>query len=130
MTSCGSVTPSCGRSQWSIRISASEPSLELCARWVLGVASSSAAFGLLAAVTIIDSWPARNSMNPPVLATWLLERFAIQESVIGDLIEGYQKGKSSPWFWRQTLTAVAVKVAHEIRDDRLLAVRAVLLGCA
>jgi hypothetical protein len=47
--------------------------------------------------------------RPPVLATWLLNHLASgekSESLIGDLIEQYQRGRSSAWYWRQVVTAV------------------------
>ena len=53
-----------------------------------------------------------NALKPPAMATWLLDRLAPvekRESLIGDLIEQHQRGRSSAWYWRQ---AVGVIVAH------------------
>ncbi len=67
----------------------------------------------------------------PVLATWLLERFGVKqqnEALIGDLAEEYQAGKSAAWYWWQTLVAISVAVPRDIRQHKLLAVRAIAMG--
>jgi hypothetical protein len=63
----------------------------------------------------------------PQLVTWLLQRLASgpnRESLIGDLTEQYQRGRSVTWYWRQVLTAILVGAARDVRDHKLLAVRA------
>jgi hypothetical protein len=70
-------------------------------------------------------------MNPPRLATWLLQRWGSgsrQVSLVGDLIEQYRDGRSRGWYWRQVLRAIVVGAVHDIREHRLLAVRASVGG--
>jgi hypothetical protein len=65
--------------------------------------------------------------EPPRFATWVLERFTPRlkrESLIGDLIEQYHNGRSAAWYRRQVLTAVLTGAGADIRDHKLLAVRA------
>jgi len=67
--------------------------------------------------------------QPPRLATWLLQRWSSgpqRESLVGDLIEQYQRGRSSAWYWRQVLMTVVVGAARDIRDYKWLAVRLIL----
>src|SRR5216684_4519442 len=71
--------------------------------------------------------------QPPRLATWLLERLASgekRESVIGDLAEQYQHGRSLTWYWRQVLSTILVGVMKDLREHRLLAIRSVILTSA
>ena len=66
-----------------------------------------------------------SSSNPPRVAHWLLERCASgpqRESLIGDMLEQYQRGRSATWYWRQTISAIAVSFAAEIWQHKLLAV--------
>lgn len=52
-----------------------------------------------------------NSLEPPRLATWLLERFSLvvkNPPLAGDLIEAFKEGRSSSWYWRQVFWAIAV----------------------
>ena len=68
--------------------------------------------------------------HPPRLADWLLRRLASgpkRRSLIGDLHEQYARGRSSAWYWRQTLGAIAVSGVGDIRRHPLLAVRTVAL---
>jgi hypothetical protein len=43
---------------------------------------------------------------PPRLAMWLLGHVGLDGPFMGDLLEEYDCGRSSGWFWRQTVTAV------------------------
>lgn len=57
--------------------------------------------------------------DPPAIATWLIERFGpIQhrESLTGDLIEQYRRGRSESWYWRQVITAVVLAHLHLVRS--------------
>jgi hypothetical protein len=68
--------------------------------------------------------------KPPLIATWLLQRFSVNESTIGDLFERYRQRPSSLWYWRQALTTLAVTVAYAIGSDKFITVRAILIGWA
>lgn len=62
-------------------------------------------------------------MNPPRLATWLLQRWMLgpnRESLVGDLVEQYQHGRSSAWYWRQALAAVLAGSVAEVWNQKLL----------
>ena len=48
---------------------------------------------------------------PPRLADWLLQRLATgrrQQSILGDLHEQYERGRSVAWYWRQTIKTILV----------------------
>jgi hypothetical protein len=65
--------------------------------------------------------------DPPRFATWVLERLAPRvkrESLLGDLIEQYHNGRSAAWYRRQVLTAILTGAGADIREHKLLAVRA------
>jgi hypothetical protein len=65
--------------------------------------------------------------DPPRFATWVLERLAPRlkrQSLLGDLIEQYHNGRSAAWYRRQVLTAILTGAGADIRDHKLLAVRA------
>jgi hypothetical protein len=65
----------------------------------------------------------------PRLATWLLQRFGVSESVVGDLVERFQTKPSVVWFWRQSLTAVRIRIVADINTHRLSAIGAIVAGC-
>jgi hypothetical protein len=51
------------------------------------------------------------STAPPALAAWLLEHLAMgprNESLAGDLLEEFSSGRTDGWYWRQTLSAIAI----------------------
>jgi hypothetical protein len=57
--------------------------------------------------------------EPPAIATWLIERFGpaqYHESLTGDLIEQYRRGRSESWYWRQIVFAVILARLHFIRS--------------
>lgn len=71
--------------------------------------------------------------QPPRLATWLLTRLASgvkRESLIGDLVEQYQQGRSGSWYWRQAIAAMFTGAIQDVREHRLLALRAIGIGVA
>src|SRR4051812_23109135 len=58
----------------------------------------------------------------PRAATWFLNRFGsntVDESVTGDLIEQYQRGRGSLWYWRQVLSIVYMGLFREFRSDKI-----------
>ena len=70
-------------------------------------------------------------LKPPRIATWLLNRLVSghrRESLLGDLVEHYQHGRTSAWFWRQALTAISVGAVADIHEHRLLSLRGVISG--
>lgn len=49
--------------------------------------------------------------EPPRLAAWLLQRLvasARSEPLLGDLFEEFQTGRTSAWYWRETIVALLV----------------------
>jgi hypothetical protein len=67
--------------------------------------------------------------HPPAMAYFLLERFGVDESLIGDLAED-GRHHSSAWFWRQTIVALAKTATGDVRAHKVLALRALALGWA
>ena len=68
---------------------------------------------------------------PPRLASWVLERFAFgpqRESLVGDIVEQYQQGRSSMWYQRQTLAAVFIGSVTRVRAHPRRALRALVLA--
>jgi hypothetical protein len=63
--------------------------------------------------------------TPPRCATWLAQRALSgpnAESLIGDLSEAYQGGRSPLWYWRQVIVAVVGGIGVEIWDQKFLIV--------
>jgi hypothetical protein len=47
--------------------------------------------------------------RPPRLATWILDRSGDpyrRDSLVGDLIEEYQRGRSDAWYWWQVIRSI------------------------
>ncbi|MHB8814992.1 MAG: hypothetical protein ACYDAE_17205 [Steroidobacteraceae bacterium] len=60
-----------------------------------------------------------NRREPPAIAAWLLSRFAPtrrSESLLGDLFEEYQTGRSPAWYWRETFVALLIAAHRESRE--------------
>ena len=55
--------------------------------------------------------------NNETRATVVMERFGVDESLIGDLVEQHRAGRSALWLWRQTIIAVAARVAFAAQSD-------------
>ncbi len=71
------------------------------------------------------------SAEPPRLSTWLLERLGPHnrlESVVGDLREQLQRGRSAWWYRRQVLGTILTGLAEDLASHKLLAVRALAVG--
>ena len=70
--------------------------------------------------------------KPPRAATWLLNRFGLARQnppLVGDLLEEFRTGRSTGWYWRQTLVVVLAGLAGNARRFRRLLV-ARLIGWA
>jgi hypothetical protein len=64
-----------------------------------------------------------NRSEPPRLATWLLEHLTTagrNEALAGDLLEEFRAGRSSGWYWRQIISAVAIGWARSIFEHRIV----------
>jgi hypothetical protein len=69
--------------------------------------------------------------TPPKSARSLLERLGPadrRESLVGDLTEQYQRGRSSLWFWRQSLMTILIGAARDLRRDTGQVMHAVVTG--
>lgn len=52
------------------------------------------------------------STAPPRIATWMLLHLVAgdrDEALAGDLLESFHAGRSSAWYWRQVLVAIAIR---------------------
>jgi hypothetical protein len=61
---------------------------------------------------------------------WLLEHGGLDTALAGDLLEERARGRSIIWYWRQLLMAVGIGSWNAIRHHKVLALRAVAIGCA
>jgi hypothetical protein len=53
-----------------------------------------------------------------ILATWMLEHLTLgspNESLSGDLLEEFRSGRSAGWYWRQTLSTIAITLSGKSR---------------
>jgi hypothetical protein len=69
------------------------------------------------------------STRPPSIATWVLEHLTFgdrNDALSGDLLEEFQSGRSSGWYWRQVLAAIATSYLREVRTRALVVVFAAL----
>jgi hypothetical protein len=64
----------------------------------------------------------------PRVAMWLMERFGVEDGLIGDLLEESGARRSAWWLWRQTVVAIGRTAATAVRHHKLLALRAILVG--
>jgi hypothetical protein len=59
--------------------------------------------------------------KPPRPATWMLNHLAppgCDEALAGDLLEDFNAGRSSTWYWRQVLTTTAIRWFRSLADHR------------
>jgi len=71
--------------------------------------------------------------RPPRLAAWALKHFGCAEdndAVLGDLAERYARGKTAVWYWRQVVVAIVASAFNDIRNHKLLTLRALIIGWA
>jgi hypothetical protein len=61
---------------------------------------------------------------------WIFERLGVDAALAGDLMEEHARGRSTAWYWRQVLAAIWTGICGAIFHHKLLAVRAVVTGCA
>jgi hypothetical protein len=69
--------------------------------------------------------------EPPRVSTWLLERLASphrRESLVGDLREQFQQGRSVWWYRRQVVGTILAGIAAELAADKGTAVRTLAIG--
>ena len=67
--------------------------------------------------------------TPPKIASALLRCFGgVNEGAVGDLLEEFQSGKSSAWYWRQAAGVVYAAVIQEVRVHPTALALCVLLG--
>ena len=69
------------------------------------------------------------SVEPPKLATWLLEWFSPENGPLaGDLTEAYRSGRSATCYWRQVFTAILIALPQLVW--RHLALFAYTVACS
>jgi hypothetical protein len=61
---------------------------------------------------------------------WLLERLGLDAALTGDLLEECSRGRSRIWYWRQVSIAIWTGIWGAIFNHKVLALRAVVMGCA
>ena len=60
--------------------------------------------------------------DPSAVATWILEHLCPggrNDALAGDLLEEFRQGRSSLWYWRQVLAAIAVGWAKALRANSM-----------
>jgi hypothetical protein len=67
--------------------------------------------------------------HPPRLAAFLLNLFAVNEPLAGDLHEEYLAGRSATWYWRQVLAAVLLGPTRRVEIHELFAVQNMFMQC-
>jgi hypothetical protein len=68
--------------------------------------------------------------KPLVVPSRWLCRLGVNDALVGDLIEQCQAGRSCVWLCRQVIATIILSVAKDIRDDKLLALRSMMITWA
>jgi hypothetical protein len=58
-----------------------------------------------------------NPKNPPRIATWMMEHLTpsgSDDAIAGDLLEHFRAGRSTGWYWRQVITAIAAELIRRV----------------
>jgi len=67
--------------------------------------------------------------QPPRIATWIFEHItpgSSNEALAGDLLEEFRRGRSTGWYWRQVLAAIAIACFRETLNRRAMLLFAAL----
>lgn len=64
------------------------------------------------------------------IAAWIFELLGLDDALAGDLLEEHTQGRSGIWYWRQVLIAILISIYGDIRKHKVVALRAVVTGCA
>jgi hypothetical protein len=65
------------------------------------------------------------SRTPPKLATALLRGLTrAGETLLGDLTEQFESGKSRVWYWRQIAAVIAHTVIRNVQQSPVLVIKA------
>jgi hypothetical protein len=67
--------------------------------------------------------------KPPAVATWILEHLTFggkNDSLAGDLLEEFRRGRPASWYWRQVCGATACGIIKEVSNHWLVMVFAAL----
>ena len=68
-------------------------------------------------------------VGPPPLATWMLEHFTFgcrNEALAGNLYEEFRSGRSTSWYWRQVVGAIAIGLYRAAGNHSTVALFALL----
>jgi hypothetical protein len=70
-----------------------------------------------------------NPRHPPRAAVALLQRLGpLHDDIAGDLIEDYHAGRSTGWFWTQTIYAVFAASFRQLRGHPILVLRSIVIA--
>ena len=68
---------------------------------------------------------------PPTIASAILRQFIPpHDPRVGDLLEGFQAGKSRWWYSRQAVAIIASSISTEVQRHPIITLRAIALGFA
>ena len=59
-----------------------------------------------------------NVLRTPRLAVALLERAGVDPTLVGDIVEEFERRRSRVWLWRQVFSSLALAVAGGGREPR------------